>query len=77
MSGTQTAPFCYSSYKARPRQKSITGSVWCTSVSLLLLGPNSSLSLMFTGLIELEMVFTAVEDAVKETVQSLRDKGFL
>uniref|UniRef100_A0A1J3CZJ0 Cinnamoyl-CoA reductase 1 n=1 Tax=Noccaea caerulescens TaxID=107243 RepID=A0A1J3CZJ0_NOCCA len=28
-------------------------------------------------LIELGVVFTAVEDAVKETVQSLRDKGFL
>ncbi|KAL1221117.1 Cinnamoyl-CoA reductase 1 [Cardamine amara subsp. amara] len=28
-------------------------------------------------LVELGLVFTAVEDAVKETVQSLRDKGFL
>lgn len=28
-------------------------------------------------LIELGLVFTAVEDAVKETVESLRDKGFL
>lgn len=28
-------------------------------------------------LIELGLVFTAVEDAVKETVQSLTDKGFL
>lgn len=28
-------------------------------------------------LIELGMVFTPVEDAVKETVQSIRDKGFL
>lgn len=28
-------------------------------------------------LIEMGMVFTEVEDAVKETVQSLRDRGFL